>query len=333
MMNKEIKTMGTLTVMLFCSAILISCSKEETTPKDGQGTGTPYITKVLDYVPGPGQFVNVMPEFQEGDTQEKMNAKVLAAIGNNNKQTITLGGFGGYVTVGFDHTIENVKGKRDFKVLGNAFSGKGTEPGNNVSSGSFEPGIIMVAYDKNKNGKPDTDEWYEIYGSAHKGEETWYKELESAGNDINLYKDYEITYYKPTDNAVKDIKWTDNKGKEGVIEANQFHQQPYFPQWIEGSKLKFKGTRLPQNGINKGTDEAPYFALYSFSYGYADNAVNDSEGAEIDIDWAMDSTGQPANLPGVDFIKIYTGVNQVNGWLGECSTEVSGIEDLHLINK
>lgn len=34
---------------------------------------------------------------------------------------ISLGGFGGYVVVGFDHTITNVTGKRDFRVLGNAF--------------------------------------------------------------------------------------------------------------------------------------------------------------------------------------------------------------------
>ena len=37
------------------------------------------------------------------------------------------------------------------------------------------------------------------------------------------------------------------------------------------------------------------------------------------------------SLPGVDFVKIYTGVHQVNGWLGECSTEVMGVEDLHLL--
>ena len=50
-----------------------------------------------------------------------MNEKVLAAIGNNKKGMISLGGFGGYVVVGFDHTITNVTGKRDFRVLGNAF--------------------------------------------------------------------------------------------------------------------------------------------------------------------------------------------------------------------
>ena len=34
--------------------------------------------------------------------------------------------------------------------------------------------------------------------------------------------------------------------------------------------------------------------------------------ATIDIDWAVDAQGNPAHLPGVDFIKIYTGINQEN---------------------
>ena len=37
-------------------------------------------------------------------------------------------------------------------------------------------GVIMVAYDKNQNGMPDEDEWYEIAGSAHEDAalELWY---------------------------------------------------------------------------------------------------------------------------------------------------------------
>ena len=82
---------------------------------------TAYVTKVFDFVPAVGQFTNTLPVYKEGDTQEAMNEKVLAAIGNNKKGMISLGGFGGYVVVGFDHTITNVTGKRDFRVLGNAF--------------------------------------------------------------------------------------------------------------------------------------------------------------------------------------------------------------------
>lgn len=132
--------------------VLTACSKE----KAGKDA-TPYITEVFEYMPAPGQFVNTMPLYEEGDTQETMNRKVLEAIGNNNRGLISLGGWGGYVVVGFDHTIENREGLCDFRVLGNAFGDEG---------GSSEPGIIMVSVDANGNGLPD-DPWYEIAGSAH----------------------------------------------------------------------------------------------------------------------------------------------------------------------
>ena len=69
------------------------------------------------------------------------------AIGNNKRGMITLGGFGGYVTVGFDHTIQNVEGLRDFRVLGNAFYANANPNPDAPEGGSCEPGVIMVAYD------------------------------------------------------------------------------------------------------------------------------------------------------------------------------------------
>lgn len=313
-----------------------------TPPIDG---ASPYITKVFDYVPAAGQFTNELPKYETGDTQETMNEKVLAAIGNNRKGMITLGGYGGYVVVGFDHTIENVKGKRDFRVLGNAFYANANPKPNAPVGGSCEPGIIMVAYDKNRNGKPDDDEWYEISGSAHEDptKEAWYDMAVKNGNDTKLYRNYEITYYKPDENKepIKDpnqpsamdteyIKWEDNQGHSGYKMKNSFHSQSYYPQWVAGDKLTFRGTCLPQNGIDeRGKDN--YFVLYKFHYGYADNELNNKDDSAIDIDWAINSKGQKVNLPGVDFIKVYTGVNQENGWLGENSTEISGVEDLHLL--
>ena len=128
---------------------------------------TSYITQVLDFMPAVGQFINTMPEYEEGDTQETMNQKVLDAIGNNNRGMISLGGWGGYVVVGFDHTIENKAGLRDFRVLGNAFYAAANPDTDAPEGGSCEPGIIMVAYDKNGDGVPNEDEWYEIAGSSH----------------------------------------------------------------------------------------------------------------------------------------------------------------------
>ncbi|MDO4770887.1 PKD-like domain-containing protein [Porphyromonas sp.] len=302
---------------------------------------TAYITKVLDYMPGVGQFVNKLPKYDPGDTQEKMNEKVLASIGNNARGLITLGGFGGYVVVGFDHTIQNIEGKRDFRVLGNAFYATGNPDPDAPEGGSCEPGVIMVAYDVNKNGLPDDNEWYEIEGSAHADvtKEPWYEKAKKAGNNVHLYRDCEITYHKPkqepetSEEKEKYVRWEDNKGNSGFKVKNPYHNQPYFPLWVKGDKLVLKGTCLPQNGINESEGSTPYFVLYKFRYGYADNELNTKDDSAIDISWAVNERGQKVHLPGVDFIKVYTGVNQENGWLGECSTEIMGIEDLHILGK
>ena len=309
---------------------------DDPTPAD---TPTPYITKVFDYMPAPGQFVNKLPVWEDGDTQETMNAKVLASIGNGVEQTVTLGSYGGYVTVGFDHTIENVAGKLDFRVLGNSFYSNANPDEDNLEGGSCEPGIIMVAYDANKNGVPDNDEWYEIAGSAHEDvkKEPWYNKGVENNNDMNYYfADFSLTYKKPAEPALKDyatyIPWTDNKGNTGYVAKNTFHGQTYYPQWIEQDSLTFTGSRLPQNGIDE-SGKGNYFVLYKFRYGYVDNETNAKDASAIDISWAVDADGNSVNLPGVDFIKVYNGVNQVNGWLGECSTEIFGIEDLHILGE
>lgn len=109
---------------------------------DTPAEATPYVTRVLDYMPAVGQFTNTLPKYEEGDTQEDMNRKVLGAIGNNKKGMITLGGYGGYVVVGFDHTIKNVEGKRDFRVLANAFYSAANPDKDAPEGGSCEPGII-----------------------------------------------------------------------------------------------------------------------------------------------------------------------------------------------
>lgn len=275
-----------------------------------------------------GQFVNELPEYEEGDTQETMNRKALEAIGNNNQGMVSLGGFGGYIVVGFDHTIENKAGLCDFRVQGNAFYANGQS-----EYGSSEPGVIEVSFDANGNGLPD-DKWYEIAGSSYsEGSESWIEQAREAGNDVRTIHDYEITYYRPTTEPGKPteeyIRWEDNQGESGYRSMNPTHLQSYYPQWIKEDRISFSGTRLPQNGIDL-SGVGNNFALYKFAYGYADNEPNTNDRSAIDIDWAVGADGQPANLSGVDFIRIHTGVNQENGWLGECSTEIMGVVDLHL---
>ena len=285
---------------------LTKTSTLKTTVKVAQESSTysKYISQVFDYLPAVGQFTNKLPAYVDGDTQTEMTAKAGKALIGEKPSMITLGGYGGYVVFGFDHTILNQKDKRDFKVLGNGFAG------------SSEPGIIMVAYDKNKNGKPDEDEWYEIAGSEYSNPTT--------------IKNYTITYHKPTVEDSKAtpeyIKWEDNQGKSGYKAKNTFHKQSYYPLWFGQNQLKFSGSLLASNY----TEKNGIWTGKQLAYGYADNAANNSEDSNIDIDWAVDKNGNPVKLMGIDFIKVYTATNQEAGWLGEISTEVAGAYDLHL---
>lgn len=291
---------------------------------------SPYIAKVYDFLPAPGQFTNDIPKYVAGDTKEAMIARVKTAIaGAKNPGLISLGGFGGYVVFGFDHTIVNVPGKRDFRVMGNAFFADGNpNPDGSARGGSCEPGTIMVAYDANKNGVPDADEWCEIAGSEY--------------HKPTTIKNYEMTYYRPLSEestpgddqfiSIRNyIRWTDNQGATGYKVKNSFHAQSYYPGWITDDQITYKGTLLASNSVNESDDpEAQYWVLYAYGFGYADNVPNTDDDSAIDISWAVNAKGEKVELPGIDFVKIQNGVSQESGWLGENSTEVSGAYDLHL---
>ena len=154
---------------------------------------------------------------------------------------------------------------------------------------------------------------------------------------MKTYRDYTVTYQRPTAETPKEIaeyvRWRDNKGGSGWIPKNRYHEQTYYPQWIKESSYTLSGTRLPQNAYNKGTAKNPLFFGLAFGYGYADNVPNTDRGATIDIDWAIDKAGKPVHLPGVDFVRVQTGVLQINGWIGENSTEFAGIQDLHVLKE
>ncbi|BAV07570.1 hypothetical protein SAMN05421788_10980 [Filimonas lacunae] len=314
------------------------------TVRKGDKTLSPYIAKVFDYLPAPGQFVNEIPKYVAGDTYESMIAKAGQELVGEDANIVTLGGWGGYVVLGFDHTIVNVAGRRDFRIDGNAFLATANPRPNAPIGGSCEPGIVMVAYDKNKNGKPDEDEWYEIKGSGSFGAESepWYSAAVANKNDVRTFRSYEMTYSRPTTEVAdatpvdtytsigQYIAWTDNQGQQGYKVKNTFHAQSYYPAWVKDNAITYKGVRLACNGINESIG-AGYYVLYAYNYGYVDNYPNTHDNSGIDIDWAIDKNGNKVILPGIDFVKVYNGLDQENGWLGEASTEVGRGSDLHLL--
>lgn len=285
---------------------------------------SPYTARVQEYRPAPGQFVNTMPIYEQGDTEETMRQKAEDDLVND--VMITLGSYGGYVTFAFDHTVVNVPGAKDFYIKGNAFYSD-VPAYKEQKGGSSEPGIVMVAFDRNCNGKPDDDEWYELAGSEYSKPTT--------------LKDYEITYSRPdnhqpimSDNGILTdtvyIPWRDNLGGRGFVAKNMYHTQSYYPMWLSDDELTFRGTLLPANGVDE-SHMGTYYVLYSYPWGYVDNHPNDyTDLCSFDISWAVDRQGRPVHLPGADFIRVYTGVRQYCGWLGETSTEVARAQDLHI---
>ncbi|MDD4820322.1 MAG: PKD domain-containing protein [Flavobacteriales bacterium] len=273
-----------------------------------------WISTVLAYNPAPGQNIN---EEDFGTTQS-----ALSLIGGADGG-VSLGGFGGYVVFGFDHTVKNIDGY-DFVIKGNAYTG------------SSEPGCVMVAFDVNANGRADEDEWYELWGENH--------------SKASTVKNYTVTYTRPDDlTTAQDVHWTDSAGESGFFDAKvlgPFHPHTFWPSFVSATAetLEYSGTRLVGLLENRSTPTEELWYRGSAGKGYADNYSeeytdvvnldNDTAGSnKFDISWAVDKNGNAVTLPGVDFIKVYTAVNDYAGWIGEGSTEVYGAISLSVKNK
>ena len=280
-------------------------------------------TKVYDYTPAPGQFINetktggfdgseTTPEAAIAYAEARMSET--DSNGNPNPIWVSLGGFGGYIVVGFDHSIANT-GDYDLGILGNSFSG------------SSEPGIVWVMQDENGDGLPN-DTWYELAGSE-------------TGKESTI-QNYAVTYYRPTGEGMP-VQWTDNLGNTGEIDyLKQFHRQEYYyPLWIEADSYTLTGTCLePRNYDASGN--GTYWVNAEYEWGYADNfspvdreGEGDNSNAVANTNFfkisnAIDCDGEPIHLDFIDFVKVQCGVNTKSSWLGEVSTEVFGFFDYNL---
>lgn len=244
--------------------------------------------EVVEFIPAPGQFVN------EGYSASTMaEACAYAEDRFRNRYFVSLGGFGGYVVVRFKTPIANSQGGYDFGIFGNSFSG------------SSEPGIVWVAQDANQNGVAD-DEWFELRGSERG------------------LQNYAITYSRTDD--VNKIAWRDNRGDSGVIERNNAHTQDYFPAWVAENEYTLSGTLLPDN--SEWNDKNQEWVLHAFEWGYADNfsAIDlaTDRANRFRISDACTTSGEPANLPQIDFVKVQSATNVIHTIIGEVSTEVCG---------
>jgi len=273
-----------------------------------------YASKVFEFLPAPGQFTN----------QLSTSAAAQNVVGNTSN-LVSLGGFGGYIIVGFDQPIVNHPNNPygiDFSIKGNSFVA-------NLYGVWTEPGAVQVMKDLNGNGLPDDGEWYELAGSDYY----------MSGTQKNV----EMTYYNPHYNVRYTVPWRTNYGETGALLSNQFHSQPYYPDPFDFNcnrdSLTYPGN-LIQSSLDMSTPS--YIEFYRApAFGYCDSRGNsadltnpqnpyfaDSKGAAadgFDISWAVDRNGNHVELDQIDFVRIYTAGNANAGWLGEWSTEVLAI--------
>lgn len=277
-------------------------------------TSNAYGNKVYEWVPAPGQFING----QEMNGAEKTHESAMqwAADRLNNRQYVSLGAFGGYIIVGFDHSIDAASAKAcDFAIEGNAF--------NSAAGGSNEPGIVWVMQDVNGNGLPD-DEWYQLRGSEFDAPTT--------------IKNYAVTYYRP-ESAGMSVNWTDNRGEKGSVDyLEAFHKQPsYYPEWVPADSYTLYGTALKARNFQDAS--TGYWSNPPYDWGYADNIGSDAvtigtDGGQFTgfrLANAVLADGSAVNLKYIDFVKVQCGVQTKSGWIGELSTEVFGFVDPNLV--
>ncbi|MEA1875067.1 MAG: T9SS type A sorting domain-containing protein [Bacteroidota bacterium] len=272
-------------------------------------TKAQYISNVIEYVPAPGQYINTAPW--------GVPASANSLIGGI-EGSLNLGAFGGYIIFTFENPVQNHPDNPygvDFTIFSNAIS--------NFS----EAAVVYVMKDENENGIPD-DTWQELAGSDYFFETSIHN--------------YEVNYFNPNEDGA-DIPWSDNFGNTGVIAANSFHTQNYYPNYDSFPRV------TPQNYILGGSyikghidkSNASNIKSYRRAFGYADNnprgtapwtipdnpyteSIENSGGDGFDISWAIDSDGNYLNLDEIHFIKVQNAMQNDAGWLGELSTEITG---------
>ena len=280
------------------------CAAEGTYKRPATAESKVAWSKVYEYMPAPGQFINEDKSGFDGVTTAAQ-ALDYADKRLTEGKYLSLGGWGGYVVVGFDHSV--VSGDDyDFSISGNMFDG------------SSEAGIVWVMQDTNGNALPD-DEWYELRGSE------W--------GSANHSQHYAVTYYRPAAGGMS-VQWADNRDAQGRITRNATHTHDYYyPAWIGDLNYTLCGSVLAHN---TSVDGSGRYVNNPYEWGYADNRGNDADSSASNgeamkcyfkISNAVNCDGTHADLHYIDFIKVQSAINHVAGGLGEISTEVMGFED------
>ena len=301
------------------------------------------------YLPAPAQFVNEgVTTGGWGDAYDS-NGTVKATSSTG----VSLGFFGGYAVYEFENPIADDPTHpygADFIVYGNAFW-------NNSEAGCIQVSkdgatwydiAGSMYYTKSTKGASIT------YTNPSTSEDAG---ITAAGTNLGTLAPVNYTLNGTagtvTTNTFHNHSWfplnanyfTASGSRAAMAKLDEFS---FVSRTLASNgvtdKLTFTGTLLtdyPGTGKTEqigfgycdvhpnktlgGTIAYNPYQTFTSSSDYDTKVAGTSGGDPIDIAWAVKPNGTPANLDSIRYVRIYTGMAQMNGIFGEISTEVCGV--------
>lgn len=309
------------------------------------------------YLPAPAQFVNEgVTTGGWGDAYDS-NGTVKATSSTG----VSLGFFGGYAVYEFENPIADDPTHpygADFIVYGNAFwnnseagciqvskdgttwydiagsmyytkSTKGATITYTNPNATEDAGITIPA--SNKGTLADVPYTLTVNGTTTTGtvtKNTFHNHSWFPLN-VNYFVDYVTTETTRKQMAkVDEFSFVSRTlASNGVTDKLTFTGTLLtdYPGTGKTDQIGFGYCDVHPNKTLGGTIAYNPYQTFTSSSDYDAKVAGTSGGDPIDIAWAVKSNGTPANLDSIRYVRIYTGMAQMNGIFGEISTEVCGV--------
>lgn len=314
-------------------------------------------TALYAYLPAPAQFVNEgVTTGGWGDAYDSNGAvKATSSTG------VSLGFFGGYAVYEFENPIADDPTHpygADFIVYGNAFwnnseagciqvskngttwydiagsmyytkSTKGATITYTNPNATEDAGITIPA--SNKGTLADVPYALTVNGTTTTGtvtKNTFHNHSWFPLN-ANYFVDYVTTETTRKQMAKVDefsfVSRTLNSGNITNTLTFTGTLLTDYPGTNKTDQIGFGYCDVHPNKTLGGTIAYNPYQTFTSSSDYDTKVAGTSGGDPIDIAWAVNPDGTPANLDSIRYVRIYTGMAQMNGIFGEISTEVCGV--------
>lgn len=310
-------------------------------------------TALYAYLPAPAQFVNEgVTSGGWGDAYDSTGA-----VKANSTTGVSLGFFGGYAVYKFENPIADDPTHpygADFIVYGNAFWGNSeagciqvskdgqtwydiagsmyytksttgatityTNPNTDTSELSEdEPGAVGVLADVPYALTVGTTTTGGTVAKNTFHNHSWFpmnaNYFITSGTRAAMDKVDTLPFVSRT---TRESGITDTLTFTGTLLTN-------YPGTNKTAEIGFGYCDVHPNKTLGGTIAYNPYQTFTSSSDYDTKVAGTSGGDPIDIAWAVKSNGTPANLDSIRYVRIYTGMAQMNGIFGEISTEVCGV--------